>query len=179
MGILNTITKTVMTLGLVTAPIMLAAGLGFIEDCPAALIKGNGGTGADKAEWGAAPGAGGWPQTVISSLAKGACCGCCTTPKALAVAALQRLWRGPRCHPATSAKLLQSGAAFLGTTRANVLILLGACKLLALLDLWVLNAMPRITCLCVAVMMGAHRAHPLASRHLLLYYWLREPHTHQ
>ena len=69
---------------------------------------------------------------------------------------------------ATSAKLLQSGAAFLGTTRANVLILLGACKLLALLDLWVLNAMPRITCLCVAVMMGAHRAHPLASRHLLL-----------
>jgi hypothetical protein len=28
--------------------------------------------------------------------------------------------------------------------------------------------MPRITCLCVAVMMGAHRAHPLASRHLLL-----------
>jgi hypothetical protein len=98
MGILNTITKTVMTLGLVTAPIMLAAGLGFIEDCPAALIKGNGGTGADKAEWGAAPGAGGWPQTVISSLAKGACCGCCTTPKALAVAALQRLWRGPRCH---------------------------------------------------------------------------------
>ena len=48
------------------------------------------------------------------------------------------------------------GAAFLGTARANVLILLGACKLLALLDLWVLNLMPRITCLCVACMMGAH-----------------------
>ena len=75
------------------------------------------------------------------------------TPKALAVAALQRLWRGPPCH---AAEVLPSGAAFLGTTRANVLILLGACKLLALLDLWVLNLMPRITCLCVACMMGAH-----------------------
>ena len=67
------------------------------------------------------------------------------------MAALQCLWRGPSCH---AAEVLPSGAAFLGTTRANVLILLGACKLLALLDLWVLNLMPRITCLCVACMMG-------------------------
>lgn len=57
-----------------------------------------------------------------------------------------------------SAKLLHSGAAFLGTTRANVLMLLGVCKLLALLDLWVVNAMPRLTCLCVACMMGAPSA---------------------
>ena len=48
MGLLNTVSKTVMTFGLVTGPVMLAAGLGLIEDCPAALIKGNGGTGADK-----------------------------------------------------------------------------------------------------------------------------------
>ena len=48
MGLLNTVSKTVMTFGLVTGPVMLAAGLGLIEDCPAVLIKGNGGTGADK-----------------------------------------------------------------------------------------------------------------------------------
>lgn len=83
MGLLNIVSKVVMTAGLVSGPIMLAAGLGLIDDVPAALIKANGGTGADKGDW---------------------------------------------------------GAAFLDTTRANVLILLGACKLLALLDLWVSNA---------------------------------------
>ena len=76
MGVVNTITKTVMTIGLVSGPIMLAAGLALIEECPAALIKGNGGTGADKGDWGTAPSAGSWPQTVISPLAKGAWCAC-------------------------------------------------------------------------------------------------------
>ena len=76
MGVVNNITKTVMTIGLVSGPIMLAAGLALIEDCPAALIKGNGGTGADKGDWGAAPSAGSWPQTVISSFAKDTCCAC-------------------------------------------------------------------------------------------------------
>jgi len=37
-------------------------------------------------------------------------------------------------------------------------MLLGVCKLLALLDLWVVNAIPRVTCLCVACMMGAPSA---------------------
>ena len=76
-------------------------------------------------------------------LATDACCGCHADGARL-------------CRH--SAKLLHSGAAFLGTTRANVLMLLGVCKLLALLDLWVVNAIPRVTCLCVACMMGAPSA---------------------
>ena len=67
MGIVNTAAKTVMTFGLVSGPIMLAAGLGFIDDCPAPLIKGNGGTGADKGDWGTLPSAQSWPQTVSST----------------------------------------------------------------------------------------------------------------
>ena len=76
-------------------------------------------------------------------LATDACCGCHADGARL-------------CRH--SAKLLHSGAAFLGTTRANLLMLLGVCKLLALLDLWVVNAIPRVTCLCVACMMGAPSA---------------------
>lgn len=97
MGLVHTIPKLIMTAGLVTGPIMLAAGLGLIDDVPGALIKANGGTGPDKAEW---------------------------------------------------------GAEFLGTTRAKVLILLGTCKFLAILDVWVLHVLPRLACLCVACMMG-------------------------
>ena len=80
-----------------------------------------------------------------------------------------------------SAKLLHSGAAFLGTTRANVLMLLGVCKLLALLDLWVVNAMPRVTCLCVACMMGAPSATyhgVLASHQYLCRCCAQAVHTH-
>ena len=46
------------------------------------------------------------------------------------------------------------GAEFLGTTRANVLILLGVCKAATLLDIWVLHIVPQLACLCYAVMMG-------------------------
>ena len=67
MGIVNTTAKTVMTFGLISGPIMLAAGLGLIDDCPAALIKGNGGTGADKGDWGTLLSAHSWPQTVSST----------------------------------------------------------------------------------------------------------------
>jgi hypothetical protein len=97
MGLAHTIPKIIMTLGCLSAPIMLAAGLGLIEDAPAPLIKANGGMGADKALW---------------------------------------------------------GAEFLGTTRANVLILLGVCKAATLLDIWVLHIVPQLACLCYAVMMG-------------------------
>ena len=97
MGIMHTCTKVVMTLGCITGPIMLAAGAGLIEDCPAALIKANGGTGADKADW---------------------------------------------------------GATFLGTSRANVLLLCGVCKSLTILDVWFVNVVPRLACLCYAAMMG-------------------------
>lgn len=97
MGLENMIPKVIMSMGCITGPIMLAAGLGLIDDCPAALIKANGGTGADKGDW---------------------------------------------------------GATFLGTTRVNVLILCGVCKCLTILDVWVLNVVPRLACLCFACMMG-------------------------
>ena len=92
-------------------------------------------------------------------LATDACCGCHADGARL-------------CRH--SAKLLHSGAAFLGTTRANLLMLLGVCKLLALLDLWVVNAIPRVTCICVACMMGAPSAtyHGVLASHQYLRYVL-------
>ena len=96
-SIVHTVIKVVMSMGCIAGPIMLAAGLGLIEDCPTPLIKANGGTGADKGDW---------------------------------------------------------GAAFLGMSRANVLILCGACKSLTLLDVWIVQAVPRLACLCFAGMMG-------------------------
>ena len=75
-----------VTMGCAAGPIMIAAGLGLIEDCPAALIKANGGTGADKGQW---------------------------------------------------------GADFLGTTRANVLILCGVCKTATILDVWFAHVVPQ------------------------------------
>jgi hypothetical protein len=93
---LHSITKVVMTLGLLSGPVLLLAGLGMIE-APAPLIRANGGTGPDKGDW---------------------------------------------------------GAIFFATTRANVLILCGAAKVLALADVWILKTVPQIACFCVAVMMG-------------------------
>ena len=57
------------------------------------------------------PSAGSWPRTVTSSLANSACWGLFVVPKALAVAALQRLRRGPLATAplATLARFLHSG----------------------------------------------------------------------
>ena len=41
-----------------------------------------------------------------------------------------------------------------GIPRETIMIILGVCKLLALLDVWLLHIMPRVTLLCVSVMMG-------------------------
>ena len=60
-------------------------------------------------------------------------------------------------------------------------MLLGVCKLLALLDLWVVNAIPRVTCLCVACMMGAPSATyygVLASHQYLCRCCAQAVHTH-
>ena len=89
MGLINTVSKLIPTAGLITGPMMLAAGLlGRIHEMPAAFMKANDGTGADKAEW---------------------------------------------------------AADLLGTTRTNVFILLGVCKVLALLDLWLLHVVQRVS----------------------------------
>ena len=89
MGLINTVSKLIPTAGLITGPMMLAAGLlGRIDDAPAAFMKANDGNGADKAEW---------------------------------------------------------AADLLGTTRTNVFILLGVCKVLALLDLWLLHVVQRVS----------------------------------
>ena len=59
-------------------------------------------------------------------------------------------------------------------------MLLGVCKLLALLDLWVVNAIPRLTCLCVACMMGAPSAtyHGVLASHQYLCRVLRTGRAH-
>ena len=59
-------------------------------------------------------------------------------------------------------------------------MLLGVCKLLALLDLWVVNAIPRVTCLCVACMMGAPSAtyHGVLASHQYLCRVLRTGRAH-
>tara|TARA_B100000795_G_scaffold134535_1_gene100470 strand:+ start:128 stop:514 length:387 start_codon:yes stop_codon:yes gene_type:complete len=89
MGLINTVSKLIPTAGLITGPMMLAAGLLWrIDEMPAAFMKANDGTGADKAEW---------------------------------------------------------AADLLGTTRTNVFILLGVCKVLALLDLWLLHVVQRVS----------------------------------
>jgi len=46
------------------------------------------------------------------------------------------------------------GAKLLGTTRSNFLILVGTCKLLAFVDVWLLNVVPRLACFCYAIMMA-------------------------
>jgi len=48
----HTIAKAVVFMGLASAPIMLASGLGFME-CPAMLCRAGGGTGPDKIAWAA------------------------------------------------------------------------------------------------------------------------------
>lgn len=93
----HTVPKMIMSMGMLSGPVMLAAGFGLLDDCPAPLIKGNGGSGADKGDW---------------------------------------------------------GATFLGTSRNNVLILCGVCKVAAILDIWLLNVVPRLACLCFAAMMS-------------------------
>ena len=55
----------------------------------------------------------------------------------------------------TGVDKLAWAAEKIGTTSSNVLIGLGVCKLLGLLDIYLLQIMPRFTLLCVAIMMIA------------------------
>ena len=100
---LHTAAKVIATLAVLSGPIMLASGLGFM-DCPAMLCKAKGGTGIDKMEW-----------------------------------------------AAVEAKKLGNE----GVTASMVLIYVGTCKVLAFVDVWIVKSMPRITLLCVAIMMAA------------------------
>ena len=47
------------------------------------------------------------------------------------------------------------GADFFGVDRRNLLLGIGVCKLLALLDIWLIHLVPRLACVCVAIMMAA------------------------
>lgn len=97
MPFIHTVPKVMVSLAMVSGPIMIAAAFGHME-CPSQLIKAGGvPTGTDKASW---------------------------------------------------------GASFFGTSRENILLFCGLCKVLAALDIWVLHVMPRLALLCFAGMMG-------------------------
>lgn len=95
MGMLHTALKVFMVFPLMSAPIMILAGLGLME-CPAMLCNANGGSGPNKFDW-----ASGVSDVDASSL----------------------------------------------------LILVGVCKLAAILDIYVLNIIPMIALACVSIMM--------------------------
>ena len=97
MGLVHTIAKAVVFLGISSGPIMLACGLGYME-CPDMLSKASGGTGPDKFVW---------------------------------------------------------AAGFTGLPVPQLLLITAAAKILALLDIFFLQVMPRFALLCVAIMMGA------------------------
>ena len=75
--------------------------------------------------------------------------GLITGPMMLAVGLLGRIDDAPaafmKANDGNGADKAEWAADLLGTTRTNVFILLGVCKVLALLDLWLLHVVQRVS----------------------------------
>ena len=95
MSMSHTVLKIFLLLPLISAPVMIASGIGVMQ-CPDMLCKANGGTGPDKFDW----------ASKIS-----------------------------------------------GVPAATLLILVGVCKLAAIVDIYFTKIMPKVALYCVSIMM--------------------------